>query len=417
MLYLSRLQHTPAGGGESGVDAASDEGVGSAMSAWDWVMKGIGLVSGVEEIFALALAIMIYVGGRRAKRKRGASTSSRRVSRPYLVEPLRTNDPRVGECLVEMVRGGAGVPLVCSQRKNGLWNLLRWTRLYCVLHDTTPSCVFEVVEWRHIPTPYLDSDVVYTWSASSVLFFRLADGERREHFKHSINIGLSGSRRPIVLAKVEDLCDPTAWVRRIYVNAVATGEDHQTRSGVSFPSSASMEVGATATSRIRQKDAPPGAIWLVCDNEEQAPPSPDWGDKPDSSNATPRPDGPLALEHHLKKQHKWWWTQKSMMLLIFGLVPAGFTLYGSSVEEPGNVQMGLGAFSAVWFIATGAVAIVWMWAELRGRRLKHKWKKKEGAKGEWTGGTARGVYLGRLIKDISFQDGKGLRDLWERTWP
>ena len=339
------------------------------------------------------------------------------VQRPFLVEPLRTTDARLGKHLVETVRSGAGVPLVCCRRETRFGNLMRWTRLYCVLQDTTPKSVFEVVEWRHIPAEYLDGEVVYQGSAGSVLFFHLADRERREHFERSANVGVSGSRRPIVLLKAEDLCNSSAWLRRIDVNVLDAGLDDNSRTGVALPSSLFSRLEGTATSRIRQKEVPPDAIWLVCDDDDLKPPSPDWGDEPESSRATLRPVHMPGVLEHLGKQAKRWRQQKWLFWFAFGLVPAAFTMYGSFVDDPGNFQIGMRVFSIFWLSATAVAAGISLWIAWRGSSKESKWEIGEEIRAKWTGGTARGMFLGQLLKEVTFKNGKGWSELWANTWP
>ena len=106
-----------------------------------------------------------------------------------------------------------------------------------------------------------------------------------------------------------------------------------------------------------------------------------------------------------------------MFWFIFGLVPAAFSLYGSFVDDPGNFQLGMRLFSIFWFTVTATAAGISLWIAWRGSRKERKWQIGEDTLAEWTGGTARGMFLGQLLKVVSFNNGKGWSELWASTWP
>lgn len=345
------------------------------------------------------------------------------VWRPFLVGPLRTGDERIGKHLVDAVRGGAGVPMVYVRRANPVANFFRWLRFCVVLQDKTRKSAFEIVRWSHFPADHLAPEAANTGSAGSVLLVELAQSERRDHFKRSVKAGATASRRPIVLATVRDLCDATAWVRVIFVNGLRPVMDTQSQTRVALGSSTAVDSGTSAWSRIRQKDVPPDAIWLICDSGSQLPPAADWGSEPESFDASPRPPRSGHTEEYLKDEASSWRNSKAALWLVLGLELAAIPFALAVGVFDGGVSRGLLAFSISW-LAVAVLLLVWgVWFAVSSAFVESWWDRcmipdigEEATSAIWTGGTARGVFLGRLLHQVSYSRQWQKSRRWAVTW-
>lgn len=333
------------------------------------------------------------------------------VWRPYLVEPLRTGDKWVGRHLVDMVRSGAGVPMVYMRRPSLLANTLRRVRFRTILQDRTRKSVFEVASWRHVPASRMGSAVAFAGSAGSVLVLDLARRERREHFKRSLRAGVTGSRRPVVLATPDDLCDPAAWVRCVEVNGHRPVVDEQSRTGVCLVTWSIADPGSAAWSRVRQKDVPPHAMWLICDSDDQALPSHDWGETPESFAATPRPPSPLPDKDRLKEHSKWWRREKMALWVVLGLEPAALAIALALLVANGGLDRGLWAFAIAWLSVCALLLLNGLWSAATSAFSDCWWGRymvpgigEDTSAANWTGGTARGVFLCQLLQKASLTD-------------
>lgn len=373
--------------------------------------------------------------------RRRRRTGRPRLHRPFLVAPLRSTDPSLFAHLVNAVRSGAGIPLVYAGRENKVADFLRRARAIYVLQDTTPKSAFAVCQWQHLPAAHLDAEVVYTATAGSALFVELASTESSGHFLRSVKAGRSTGPRPIVIATPENLCRPSAWLRCIQVDAREATVDASSPARVALPSSAALKAGETAATRMRQKDVPPDALWLICDSDDQSPPSPKWGDTPETFTTSPRPSRSTTEGDHLDAMAKSWRTNKLILWLLAGLgVPVlaavlSFMVFWllaaiwwlapalrSSVSWSFSTLLStievVTMVSAVWFAVSALVAINALWAAAKSKCVAYMWRRKEGFKtADWLGRTKRTVFLTRLLDGISFKPGKSWPDLWPTPPP
>lgn len=361
------------------------------------------------------IGTMFDIADRVEKRKK-----KDRVARPFLVEPLRTSDPSVAPKLVKLIRSGAGVPLVrCDGDDVGMLRTFwRWARFALTTQEITEKPPFEVTRWRHRPVDDFGGDLVEQDTAGSVLFVDLDSTESREHFIHSTRPGLSAARRLVAILTPADLCDPTAWVRCVWVNAFAASPVSGSQTGVILPSSWAIDPAKAATTRMRQCDIPPEAMWLICDSDHQGAPETNWGEKEEGYDAAPRPAAPFKHERRLKGKAKWRRIYKLVMWVVAGAGPAAFGI--SALGFSGDLdatETGLLAGAVIWGAAMAVVAACAAWAITKDKCLTLLWRWRERGRPErWQKGTARGLLLSELLREVSVQPDRTWDDLWASTF-
>ena len=342
-----------------------------------------------------------------------------RESRPFLVEPMRTSDPDYHEHLVAMIRSRAGVPLARCKGANKVANFVRIARTAVVLQNVTPKSGFRIAGWKHTATARLDSGVVHTTTGSSILLVHLGEEENVEHLIRSAQVGITKDLRLVVLATPEDLCDPDADVRCIYVNALAAQVVEKRGFGVILASSTSIADGQPVTIVKAQRDVPPSALWLICDSDDQTPPVDDWGNLGEEFMETQRPLGENSeRDQVLKRQAKELGALRFTVLAISGLgPPAGLF--------PWSISEGLDSFDTImlwisiaWLGMAAVIGIFMASAFFRSQRLSRRWRQQAGKHGaHWNGGSFRGVLLRRMLKGVFLKKGMKAVDLWESAWP
>lgn len=341
------------------------------------------------------------------------------VSRPFLVEPMRTSDPSYHEHIVTMIRSGAGVPLVRCKGSNKFATFIRAARAAAFLQDASPKPPFRVTGWKHTSTDKLDDEVVHTTTGSKILLVHLANEENAEHLIRSAQVGVFGDRRLVAIAVPEDLCDPNARIRCIYVNALAAEIVEGQGSGVILPSSATVADEQGATVVKLQRDIPPSALWLICDSDSQTPPSDDWGSRGEEFMMTSgqfTEDTEVAQE--LKRQTKGLGAARLALFAVGGL-GLGLALFPWSISEGlegvDTVMLGI---SMAWLVLAATIGAHMVRASARSRRLSWRWRRQARNQGaHWTGGSLRGVLLCRMLKGVFLKKGKKAADLWASAWP
>ena len=341
------------------------------------------------------------------------------VSRPFLVEPMRTADPDYREHVVTMIRAGAGVPLVRCKGPNRLADILRAARAVATLQDATPKPAFRAAGWKHTSTDQLDSDVVHTTTGSSILLVHLADQENAEHMTRSAQLGIFGDRRLVVIAVPEDLCDPNASVRCFYTNALAVERVEGEGSGVILPSSTSIADEQAVTVVKAQGSIPPSALWLICDSDNQTRPTEDWGRRGEEFMATRRQLAENSeMAEELRRQAKRLGTARIALFAFGGLGPVAAFFPWSIVDGLDSVDKAMLGISMAWLAVAVAVGVHMARAAAMSRRLSWRWRRQARNLGaQWTGGTLRGLFLRRMLKGVFLKKGKKAADLWASAWP
>ena len=342
-----------------------------------------------------------------------------RESRPFLVEPMRTSNPDYREHLVAMIRSRAGVPLAYCKGANKVANFVRIARTVVVLQNVTPKSGFRIAGWKHTATARLDSGVVHTTTGSSILLVHLGEEENVEHLIRSAQVGITSDRRLVVLATPEDLCDPDANVRCIYVNALAAQVVEERGVGVILASSISIADGQPVTIVKAQGDVPPSALWLICDSEDLTPPVDDWGNLGEEFMETQRPLVENSeVDQELKRQARELGALRLGLFAICGLVPPAGLFPWSISEGLDSLDTIMLSISMAWFAMAGVIGIYMARAVVRSRRLSRRWRQQAGKNGaHWNGGSFRGVLLRRMLKGVFLKKGMKAVDLWASAWP
>ena len=358
-----------------------------------------------------------YLLADRLKKRREAGSPRR----PFLVEPLRTADPRLGKHLVAMVRAGAGVPLVLSMGENAPANFARALRSIFVLQDATRKPAFLVSAWKHARAEDFDRDLAFTATAGTVLFAVLAEGESSGHFKLSATAGPAGGQRLVAIARPEDLCDPTAWVRCVHVNTAAAAIVDTAggpRTGLCLPSSPAAGPGTAAATRRRQKDIPPSAMWLICDSDDQPPPSEDWGDSEEQFASTPRHAAPLSESEHVKRTAKSQLWVRWFLWLVAGPLIAAIVFPWPFTAQFDVMELPMLLISAAWMAVSSYAGVAVAGHEAASKIRSRRWPRMEKAgEWDWKGGAARGVTLGQMLHGVYPNKKTSPGELWASTWP
>ena len=368
-----------------------------------------------QEVIRQVVGTLFDVADRLAQRRK-----KERVERPYLFEPLRTSDPIVAANMVRMIKSGAGVPLVPS-RGDDLGKLrafYRRARIEVATQRTTPKPAFEVIRWQHIQASDIDDELVCGGSAGSALLVCLDPKESRRHFIRSAQACLSGGRKLVALARPEDLDNPASWVRCVWVDAFRIADIRGVPTEMAIPSSSAIDPSQTATARLRQKDVPPGALWLFCDSDDQGEPGENWGENQQGHEAAPRPATPPGTNRRVKAKARSRRRYKSSIWLIAAFVPAGITFPWWSSDGLDNFEIGLLVFSVSWLAAAAAVAAAAAWALVKGECLALWWGLRDrGRAARWEMGTARALLLPQLLREVALKPGKEWEEVWARAWP
>ena len=304
----------------------------------------------------------------------------------------------------EMLRGGAGAPIVRRDHSWRIGNALRLLWAIFLTQDTWPKPVFEVARWEYRRVGSIDSECIYSHSGGFVLFAKLAPGESSKHFIRSLRRKDWKSARVVAVATPEELCNGKAWVRCFVVDSPNVEPNDPQKKEIAFLSSNSKAYGKTAFNK-RVADVAPDALWLVYDGDSESAADSEWMNSPDGAQT---PDALLNARtseaaRHVDarvKQIKEWRTITLWVVIGFlfiaatvlaaGLVPVGtFNLvltWLGNVLGPIAVYLGLTLFSR----SVGARIISWRW--LKEDRMKKK---------DWAGGTLRCVAAGGMLGGVS----------------
>ncbi len=336
-------------------------------------------------------------------------TRQRATDHPLLAPMLQPFTPVLdsdGPTLAAAYRCGNGAPLVYRPHGNQFVNVLRSAYLQWLAADTRRKPVFEVDGWGILPAKTAGNTSMYPHSSGAMLEVRLASGENSLHFKHSLAAWRSPTKRLVAIAGVDDLRDGTARVRCMYVDATSFDRGPDDPKTVLLASSTSMELEEGCIFTLRQKDVPAEAIWLMCNMANVRASAQDWGQKAEWHQSQPNPQSPQCHAHkeavdRLLKADK---GRNRMAWLLFGpgfsaaILLASLTLW--LLNDEGSDQWAtLAAISVIWAFITTA-AMIWIVLDIATNHLRKKlWLQQDKMQpAEWTGGTLRGLAVGRLMR-------------------
>ena len=83
------------------------------------------------------------------------------------------------------------------------------------------------------------------------------------------------SRRLVVIASAREIFDPESWVRYLVVDADTLCLPKQSRGWVAVRGADPSSVDAPVVHRLRHKEVPDGAVWLIVPTSAYCPPAAD----------------------------------------------------------------------------------------------------------------------------------------------
>ena len=340
------------------------------------------------------------------------------LRREPLFEPFSSESSAHKDEFVKMVQSGVGVPIQYRRHSRRGWDVLRLPWILYFGSDTSPKPVFEIAAWEYRPVADLKAEGVYKDTGGSVLFVELSPGESGRHLKRSLRGKITDPTRVVVIATPAEMCDSKARVRRLEVERFEARTDDRCSKRLAFP--------ATSAARVRKEEVPPGALWLLCASEEQAPPTSAWMEAPDGAR-TPQAVFDTRIregtEHVQASLRRVRWA-KVFVWALFGLgIPLLAWAVAVLVPVLSDFEKAtwnnILTTAALWwlrvFVVVGLLVLLeagFSWVEAR------CWRKAENmSKADWTGGTIRCLAARSLLGQLSVIGKTTWQDAFAEVWP
>ena len=427
----------------NGQDFPSDESSTSHEEWYSGLADVVDFISGIANFIGIideVVGPVVFVGGLFAlwkkRRKRGDRIGRKRPDAPRgprlrrkrqpLTKPPASVNRAAGDLMAEAMKNGLGVPLVYSPKKKRragtnsdrdsdssktdpprgrrIANAYRQLKLYWLIHDTSPKPEFEVSDWQFVPAADFANDEGYRFSEALTLSFGLAPGELAEHFKRSVLTADKYKEKTMVVATPHDVHDEDAWVRTIIVESGRVGIDDQRRKRVVLYSSPKAVAAGSHVGRIKRREVPDDAIWIVCNTKHAAPPGPRWWEDPDECRSKHSVAAVVNDEQreHVQTLINGDLRMKAGLWVILGPVASGWTFAAGFFDSDQDNKVPFIAAGVSWFIffllVSFAVLCYRLWVANRARR----WLDKDGmTKDQWSGSTVRGLAVGKLANMVS----------------
>ena len=191
--------------------------------------------------------------------------------------PARPFQGSTPEKLARSMRCSGRVPISHYRHQRWLVAFWRAVKLYLFPVKTLPKSAFTAVDWQYEPSALTGLAAGHPYCGGFELRVRLHRHENRYHLRRSLQVGglRARSRRLVVIASARDIFDPESWVRYLVVDADTLCLPKQSRGWVAVRGADPSSVDAPVVHRLRRKEVPDGAVWLIVPTSAYCPPAAD----------------------------------------------------------------------------------------------------------------------------------------------
>ena len=328
--------------------------------------------------------------------------------------PARPFQGSTPEKLARSMRCSGRVPI--SHYRHQRWLVAFWRAVTLNLFPvkTLPKSAFTAVDWQYEPSALTGLAAGHPYCGGFELRVRLHRHENRYHLRRSLRVGglRARSRRLVVIASARDIFDPESWVRYLVVDADTLCLPKQGRGWVAVRGADPSSVDAPVVHRLRHKEVPDGAVWLIVPTSAYCPPAADSEEAADrldqqtraTIEAAPQDCRDIDNEDYVRHCVTWnrsvtlaIWALLGPVALVVALLALAFLerLPAASVTF---VEVGIVAW--VWYTSAYAVVSVLACAQLLLETLTVRvWRRRENqAHSDWKGGTDECLVVGRLLR-------------------
>ena len=338
------------------------------------------------------------------------------LRREPLFEEFSSESNAYKDEFVKMVQSGVGVPIQYRFHSRRGWDVLRLPWLLYFGSDTSPKPVFEIAAWEYRPVADLEAEGVYKDTGGSVLFVELSPGESSRHLLRSSRGKITDLTRVVVIATPAEMCDSKARVRRLEVEPFRARTDDRCSKRLAFP--------VTSAATVRKEEVPPGALWLVCASDEQAPPTSTWMQAPDGAR-TPQAvfdartrEGTKHVQASLRNVRR----AKVFFWALFGLGIPLLTFCSSVVTEAvwsdTTMAYSLVVATAIWLCVSVLFGLLVLAEAGISWVISCRWLKADAmSRAVWTGASRHCLAARGLLGAVSIIDKPTWQAVFAKVWP
>ena len=218
----------------------------------------------------------------------------RRPHRRPLTQPSRPPNPCgtfLPENLVKSILRSGRVPIENYVHPRKLVNLWRLMKLNFLTFRTTPKPAFLIADWQFEPRHSSQPGTHCRYLGGFILSLTLHQNENRWHLRRSLRhrTGSIRRRRLVVIASAQDLVEPAAWVRCMVVDTDQMDLPKSDYGKVALASADPLAHNGSTSYRLRQKNVPDDALWLISIDSSHAEPCSNWGQNHELVESLPLP--------------------------------------------------------------------------------------------------------------------------------
>ena len=321
-------------------------------------------------------------------------------------------------------------------------NLWRLLRLNFLTFRTAPKPAFLIADWRFEPRHSSQPGTHCRYLGGFILSLTLHQNENRWHLRRSLrhSKGSTRNRRLVVVASAQDLVEPTAWVRCMVVDTDQMDLPKGDYGKVALASADPLTHNGSTSYRLRQKNVPDDALWLISIDSNHPEPCSNWDQIPELVGSLPLPttqeiredEDSGNLEDDIDKMLRgtrigtllaWVLLGPGAVLVLAVVTVLGFLTLTISRLEFFALTISLRA-DPIFYTILVTVGVIWIVTYLyalmsyllrlscesvRGRWWSHRESRPLRA---WKGGTQECLIMGSLLRRGSFLRQKDWRHHW-----
>ena len=369
----------------------------------------------------------------------------RRPHRRPLTQPSRPPNPCgtfLPQNLVKSIPRSGRVPIENYVHPRKLVNLWRLLRLNFLTFRTAPKPAFLIADWRFKSRHSAQPGTHCRYLGGFILNLTLHQNENRWHLRRTLQHrkGSTRNRRLVVVASAQDLVEPTAWVRCMVVDTDQMDLPKSDYGKVALASADPLAHNGSTSYRLRQKNVPDDALWLISIDSSHTEPCANWGQTPESIESLPLPTTQEVYEDEdcgILEDHIYRLLRGSRIgtLLVWILLGPGVVLLMAVVTVLGFLTLTISRLGfldltisrradPIFYTILGTVGAIWIVTYLyalmsyllslgresiRGRWWSHRESKPLRA---WKGGTQECLIMGSILRRGAFLRQKDWRHHW-----
>ena len=369
----------------------------------------------------------------------------RRPHRRRLTQPSRPPNPCgtfLPQNLVKSIPRSGRVPIENYVHPRKLVNLWRLSRLNFLTFKTAPKPAFLIADWQFKPRHSSQPGTHGRYLGGFILSLTLHQNENRWHLRRSLrhSNGSTRNRRLIVVASAQDLVEPTAWVRCMVVDTEQMDLPKGDYGKVAMASADPLTHNGSTSYRLRQKNVPDDAFWLVSIDSSHTEPCVNWGQNPELVESLPLPTtqevrededcdilegdiGSLLRRSRIGTLLVWILLGPGVVLVLAFVTVLGFLILTTSRLEFFALTISFRA-DPIFYTIVGAFAGIWVATYLNALASYLLYLGRESVRGRWwshcesrplrawKGGTQECLIMGSLLRRGSFLRQKDWRHHW-----